>query len=94
MKPFESVGTRIVNQKRVQVMGPIVRDDEFERAYIPLPGGWELQTKGKGSTMRLVDPEGVRLAIPESPYLQSTLEAMAMDIHAALYNKVLYGETT
>jgi hypothetical protein len=64
-------------------LAPIERDEDFDRSYIPLPGGWEIQTKGKGSTFRLCDPSGHRLAIPEQPYLFDTLERMARDIHAA-----------
>lgn len=35
-------------------------DEEMDRYYIPLPGGWEVQTKGKGSSFRLckVNPDG------------------------------------
>lgn len=60
----------------------IVRDELMDRTCIPLPGGWEVQTKGRGSTFRICDPEGRRLPVPDSPYLHETLERMAMDINA------------
>jgi len=65
-------------------LAPIERDESYDRTYIPLPGGWEVQTKGKGSTFRLVNPSGFRLPIPDLPYLHETLERMARDIHAAV----------
>lgn len=61
----------------------IDHDDEMQRHYIPMPGGWEIQTKGKGSTFRLCDPHGERLAIPDSPYLWEELTAMARDANAS-----------
>jgi len=74
------------NQSVAQVapLGPIERDEDFDRTYIPLPGGWEVQTKGKGSSFRICDTkDGERLLIPPSPYLHETLERMAKEIHAA-----------
>lgn len=63
---------------------PIDTDVEFGRHYIPLPGGWEVQTRGSGSTFRIADTKtGDRLAIPESPYLHETLERMAREVNAA-----------
>lgn len=64
-------------------VSPIAYDKAYDRYYIPLPGGWEVQTKGKGSTFRICDPQGERLAVPDSPYLHETLERMAREIHAA-----------
>lgn len=61
----------------------IDHDGEMQRHYIPMPGGWEIQTKGKGSTFRLCDPHGERLAIPDSPYLWEELTAMARDANAS-----------
>ena len=62
---------------------PIERDETYDREYIPMPGGWEVQTKGHGSTFRLCDPKGERLAIPDSPYLHEELTQMARDVNAA-----------
>ena len=62
---------------------PIDSDEAFQRDYIPLGrSGWEIQTKGKGSTYRLCEPGGHRLAIPDAPYLHETLTRMARDVHA------------
>lgn len=66
-------------------VGPIERDESYDRTYIPLPGGWEVQTKGRGSTFRLQGPTARDyLPIPNSPYLHDILERMARDIHAAV----------
>ena len=62
---------------------PIEHDAQYERDYIPMPGGWEIQTKGKGSTYRICGPDDERLAIPSSPYLHDTLTQMARDVNAA-----------
>lgn len=63
---------------------PIETDETLSRHYIPIPGGWEVQTKGSGSTFRIVDPYGRRIAIPDAPCLHETIERMARDIHAAV----------
>lgn len=34
---------------------PVERDEAMERDYIPIGGGWEIQTRGKGSTFRIFD---------------------------------------
>jgi len=62
---------------------PIERDEDYDRTYIPLPGGWEVQTKGRGSPFRIVGPDKFRLLIEDRPYLHETLERMARDIHDA-----------
>jgi len=71
------------NRPSDKELAPIERDESYDRTYIPLPGGWEIQTKGKGSTFRLLGPDGFRLPIIEQPYLFEHLERMARDIHAA-----------
>lgn len=70
----------------VELLPPIERDEAMDRTYIPLPGGWEVQTKGKGSTFRICEPgdDPMRLAVPASPYLHDTLARMARDIHASV----------
>ena len=61
----------------------IARDESYQRDYIPIGAGWEIQTKGKGSTFRISDADGERrLAIPDSPYLHETLTAMAREVNA------------
>jgi hypothetical protein len=62
---------------------PVERDHEYERDYYPLPGGWEVQTKGRGSSFRLCDPEGERLNVPPSPYLYDYLSRLGRDVNTA-----------
>lgn len=65
-------------------MGEIERDEGMDRTYIPLPGGFEVQTKGKGSTFRIYDGENdFRLPVCEQPYLFDILERMARASHEA-----------
>lgn len=77
-----------------QAVDPIARDELMDRTYIPLPGGWEIQTRGNGSSFRICDPNGERLNIPPSPYLHETLERMARDIHAASQLRFSVANTT
>lgn len=72
-----------MNEKRGVDVGKIERDEGYDRTYIPLPGGWEVQTKGRGSSFRIVEPNGERLNIAPQPYLYDLLERMARGIHAA-----------
>lgn len=67
---------------------PIDVDTQMNREYIPLPGGWEVQTKGGGSTFRICDPTGERLAIPDSPYLHEELTNMARAVNTHWNNAV------
>ena len=63
---------------------PIDRDESYERDYIPLPGKWEIQTKGKGSTFRIADPNtGKRWPVLDE-HLHPVLERMAREIRKAL----------
>lgn len=64
------------------VLDPIARDEAYDRDYIPLPGGWEVQTQGFGSTFRLCSPSGDRIAITDGR-VQEELQKMALDIRAA-----------
>lgn len=66
---------------------PIEHEADRDRYYIPLPGGWEIQTKGTGSTFRLYGPIGENGAMDHWPLTidhwgQDYLERMARDIHA------------
>ena len=65
-------------------MNKIERDESYQRDYIPIGAGWEIQTKGKGSTYRISDANGRRLVVPDSPYLYETLTEMAMAVNASL----------
>jgi len=64
-------------------IGPIERDESMDRTYIPLPGGWEVQTQGKGSSFRLCNTESGHRWIVTDEHLHPVLEEMARDIHAA-----------
>lgn len=66
-------------------LAPIDHDAAYNRYYIPLPGGWEVQTKGGGSSFRIADTKhgGDRFLVPDSPYLHEHIERMARQIHAA-----------
>lgn len=64
---------------------PIDTDVEYDRHYIPLPGGWEIQTKGKGSSFRLCDTKsGRRMVMTGHHFEHEELERMAREIHAAV----------
>jgi hypothetical protein len=66
-----------------EALPPIERDEAYDRTYIPLPGGWEVQTKGKGSTFRICDTKsGDRWPVLES-HLHAYLERMAREVRAA-----------
>lgn len=60
---------------------PIDRDEGMNRDYIPIPGGWEIQTKGKGSTFRISDGKD-QYPVTDT-YLHKHLERMARDCRRA-----------
>lgn len=62
----------------------IDRDEEMDRTYIPLPGGWEIQTKGKGSSFRICDTKTGDRWIVADRHLHDMLERMAREIREAL----------
>lgn len=69
-----------------QRVPPIERDETMDRTYIPLPGGWEVQTKGSGSTFRVCDTKsGDRWPITDCEwgFGHAEWERMAREIHAA-----------
>jgi hypothetical protein len=62
----------------------IERDESMNRDFIPLPGGWEMQTKGVGSTLRLLDTKiGERHPLPLPDHVVAFIERMAREVHAA-----------
>lgn len=63
----------------------IERDEQMDRDYIPLPGGWELQTKGNGSTLRLCDTKaGERHPLlVGAEHVSEFVERMGREVHAA-----------
>jgi hypothetical protein len=67
---------------------PQIEQDEHDpsREYIPLPGGWEIQTKGRGSSYRLCDTKtGERHNIlgADAPFVYDFVTRMAKEVHAA-----------
>lgn len=90
MRPVVSPGTcdlvRAALAFRVQPKGTLTieRDEQMGRDYIPLPGGWEVQTKGNGSTFRICDTKtGDRMPIPLPDRILAFLERMAREVNAA-----------
>ena len=72
------------------LVGPIERDESYDRTYIPLPGGWEVQTKGKGSTFRLCNTktnDRLAMGVGGGSFEHDMLEQMAREIHAACTKK-------
>lgn len=66
------------------VLPPIVSDGP--REYIPLPGGWEVQTKGTGSSYRLLDKksdERHAILCNEAPFVQDFFTRCAKEVRAA-----------
>jgi len=61
----------------------IDRDEGMDRTYIPLPGGWEVQTQGKGSSFRLCDTKSGQRWIITDKMVHKAIEQMARDVHAA-----------
>ena len=62
---------------------PIDRDESYQRDYIPLPGGWEIQTKGRGSSFRICDTKDGERWLVADEYLHAILERMAREVRAA-----------
>jgi hypothetical protein len=67
---------------------PIELDEQDpSREYIHLPGGWEIQTKGRGSSYRLCDTKtGERHNIlgTDAAFVRDFVTRMAKEIHAAI----------
>lgn len=64
-----------------------IETDELDptRQYIPLPAGWEIQTKGRGSSFRLLNRKtGERMSIMlcDSDHERELVTRMALEIHA------------
>lgn len=64
---------------------PIETDpDDPTRVYIPLPGGWEMQTRGCGSSFRICDTKtGDRHLLEAHGPVPAFLEKMAREIREA-----------
>lgn len=64
-------------------LDPIERDESMDRDYIPLPGGWEIQTKGKGSSFRICDTKDSARWLVADSCLHKVLLKMALQIRGA-----------
>lgn len=69
------------------IIGPEEYEADINRHYLPLPGGWEIQTKGSGSTFRMAFIKECevfeRWAVLDR-HLHAPLEKMARDIRRAV----------
>lgn len=73
----------MITNKTTPALPPVERDEAMDRTYIPMPGGWEVQTKGKGSTFRLCDTKsGDRWPVLDH-FLHEALERMAREVRSA-----------
>lgn len=61
----------------------VEHDKSHDRYFIPLPGGWEVQTKGKGSTFRIAHDSGRRWMVLDEQ-LHEPLTAMAYVVRQAI----------
>ena len=68
---------------------PIERNEHMDRDYIPLPGGWEVQTKGKGSSFRLCNTKTGERDLVIDAHLHETLVQMAHDIRNGFTEAIL-----
>jgi hypothetical protein len=68
-------------------LAPIEYDRDMDRTYIPLPAGWEIQTKGKGSTFRIAHAQQGTRWIVMDDRLHEPLEGLARDVRNALAAK-------
>ena len=57
---------------------------DMDRHYIPLPGGWEIQTKGKGSTFRIAHAGSGRRWMVLDDQLHAPLVVLANAVREAL----------
>lgn len=72
---------------------PIEHCDQQNRDYIPLAGSYEWQSKGNGSTIRIVGPNGERHPLSwNPPHVVKLLEDMIRAQHTALTERKAYGE--
>lgn len=63
----------------------IERDEKMQREYIPLAAGYEWQTKGSGSTVRLLCPSGNQEPISWNPdWIREALDDCMRAQNAAL----------
>jgi len=73
------IGSTIYLSTRVPDLPPVDRDEEMDRTYIPMPGGWEVQTKGKGSSFRICNTKTQERWLIADERIHKVLEQMALD---------------
>lgn len=66
----------------LDALPPIERDEKFDRTYIPLPGGYEVQTKGRGSSYRIYSGRDNHRWAVSDPFFHENITKMAMAIRA------------
>ena len=71
---------------------PIERDEELNRTYYPLPGGWEIRTIGGiGSSFLVWDTKtGEHHLIPGHSILHDFLERMVIEVRQAHSARIEY----
>lgn len=62
----------------------IDHDPTLDRTYIPLVAGWEVQTKGNGSTFRIARDGCLQRFAVLDEHLHEPLETLARDVHTEL----------
>jgi hypothetical protein len=62
----------------MNILPSIAHDHSINRKYIPIGAGWEIQTKGEGSTFRISD--GERQYAFSGLYDEEVLTRMALDL--------------
>jgi hypothetical protein len=75
----------VLKEAQQEALPPIERDEEMDRTYIPIAGGWEIQTKGKGSSFRICNVKTHERMLVADEYLQGWLTRMALDNRAATH---------
>lgn len=78
------VAITVLSEPETVTLPKIDYDADMDRYYIPMSAGWEMQTKGKGSSFRLCDTKTGKRYHVEGKWLQQALEQMAREIHDAI----------
>jgi hypothetical protein len=66
------------------ILPPIEQDNHMGRTYIPIAGGWEIQTKGRGSSFRICDTKTGNRFIIGDRFLHTMLETLARENREAM----------
>jgi hypothetical protein len=79
----EAIDVAIAALSEPVTLPKIDYDADMDRYYIPMPAGWEMQTKGKGSSFRLCNTKTHERFHILDERLQPVLEQMAREMHEA-----------